>query len=96
MLGFGSQCKNLSNLSSMDTHNHFNNMSSSGILQGKRYIKKQVQESKIRFSTWYIGTLRDKSWEVLGVMRDRIINILCLQETKWVGEKTKDIGGYKL
>ena len=29
-------------------------------------------------------------------MRYRKINILCLQETKWVGEKAKDIDGYKL
>ena len=78
----------MSNLSSMDTHNHFNNMSSPDILQGlsnsngKGYIKKQVQGSKIRFSTWNIGTLKGKSWEVIGVMRDRKINILCLQETK--------------
>ena len=50
----------------------------------------------MRFSTWNIGTLRGKAWEVIGVMRDRKINILCLQETKWVGEKSKDIDGYKL
>ena len=59
-------------------------------------MKKVVQDSKIRFSTWNIGTLKDKSWEVVGVMRDRKINILCLQETKWVGAKARDIGGYKL
>ena len=79
----------------MDTHNHFCNMSSSNILQKKGYIKKQVNECKIRFNTWYIGTL-GKAWEVIGVRRDRKINILCLQETKWVGEKAKDIDGYKL
>ena len=50
----------------------------------------------MRFSTWNIGTLRGKTWEVIGVMRDRKINILCLQETKWVGEKAKDIDDYKL
>ena len=102
MLGFGSQRKSMSNLLSMDTHIFYNNRSLSGILQGlshshgKGHIKKQVQESEIRFSTWNIGTLRGKSWEVIGVMRDRKINILCLQETKSVGEKAKDIGGYKL
>ena len=61
-----------------------------------RWMKKVVQDSKIRFSTWNIGTLKDKSWEVVGVMRDRKINVLCLQETKWVGAKANDIGGYKL
>ena len=63
---------------------------------GRRETKKLVRESKIRFSTWNIGSLTDKSWEVVGVMRDRKINILCLQETKWVGAKTKDIDEYKL
>ena len=29
-------------------------------------------------------------------MKDRKINILYLQENKWVGEKDKDIDGYKL
>ena len=70
-------------------------MSSSSILQKKGYIKKQVNEYRIRFSTWNIGTLKGKAWEVIGVMRYRKINILCLQETKWVGEKSKDIDGYK-
>ena len=71
-------------------------MSLPDILQEKGYIKKQVNESKIRFSTWNIGTLRGKAWKVIGVMRDRKINISCLQESKWVGEKAKDINGYNL
>ena len=71
-------------------------MSSSSILQKKGYIKKQVNQCRIRFSTWNIRTLKDKAWEIIGVMRDRKINILCLQETKWVCEKDKDIDGYKL
>ena len=50
----------------------------------------------IRFSTWNVRTLKGKAWEVIGVMRDRKINILCLQETKWVCEKAKDIDDYKL
>ena len=71
-------------------------MSSSSILQKKGFIKKQVNEYMIRFSTGNVGTLKGKAWEIIGVMRDRKINILCLQETKWVGEKAKDINGYKL
>ena len=55
-----------------------------------------MNECRIRFSTWNIGTLKGKAWEVIGVMSDRKINILCLQETKWVGEKDKDIDCYKL
>ena len=80
----------------MDTHNHFCNMSSSSILQKKGYIKKQVNECRIRFSTLNSGTLKGKAWEIIGVMKDKKINILCLQETKWVGEKAKGIDSYKL
>ena len=80
----------------MDTHNHFLNMSSSNILQKKGYIKKQVNGCRIRFSTWNIRTLKGKAWEIICVMKDRKINILYLQENKWVGEKDKDIDGYKL
>ena len=70
-------------------------MSSSSILQKKGYIKKQVNECRIRFSTWNSEILKGKAWEVICVMMDRKINILCLQETKWVGEKDKYIDGYK-
>ena len=55
-----------------------------------------MNECRIRFSTWNSGTLKGKAWEIIGVMKDRKINILYLQETKWVGEKDKDIDGYKL
>ena len=62
----------------------------------QRRLKKLVHENKIRFGTWNIGTLNNKSWEVVGVMNDRKINILCLQETKWSGEKSREINGFKL
>ena len=88
MLGLDSQHKNMSNLLSMDTRIFYNNRSlPSNVLlveQGVphsiegRWMKKVVQDSKIRFSTWNIGTLKDKSWEAVGVMKDRKINILCL------------------
>ena len=86
----------------MDTQICYNNMSLSDILQGlahspgRRQIRNQVLKSMIRFSTWNIRALKNKSWEVVGVMRNTKINILCLHETKWVGVKTNDIGGYKL
>ena len=107
MLGLDSQYKNMSNLMNIDPRISYNNRSlpsnvllvEQGVvphsLEG-RQNKKVVQDSKIRFSTWNIGTLKDKSWEVVGVMRDRKVNILCLQETKWVRVKARDIGGYKL
>ncbi|KAM1556818.1 hypothetical protein ACFX10_040308 [Malus domestica] len=60
--------------------------------------KGRVQESKMRLGTWNIGTLTGKSMEVVEVMERRRINIMCLQETKWVGRKAKDLenSGFKL
>ncbi|KAM1766551.1 hypothetical protein ACFX12_044752 [Malus domestica] len=60
--------------------------------------KGRVQESKMRLGTWNIGTLTGKSMEVVEVMVRRRINIMCLQETKWVGRKAKDLenSGFKL
>ncbi|XP_056698453.1 uncharacterized protein [Spinacia oleracea] len=50
------------------------------------------------FGTWNIGSLTGGSVELVEVMRRRRINILCLQETKWVGNKAREIApwGYKL
>ncbi|KAM1110894.1 hypothetical protein ACFX19_010231 [Malus domestica] len=60
--------------------------------------KGRVQESRMRLGTWNIGTLTGKSMEVVEVMVRRRINIMCLQETKWVGLKAKDLenSGFKL
>ncbi|TQD70292.1 hypothetical protein C1H46_044169 [Malus baccata] len=60
--------------------------------------KGRVQESRMRLGTWNIGTLMGKSIEVVEVMVRRRINIMCLQETRWVGLKAKDLenSGFKL
>ncbi|KAH1202758.1 Craniofacial development protein 2 [Glycine max] len=55
-------------------------------------------EKRIRFGTWNIGTLTGKSMEIVDVMVRRKINFMCLQETKWTGEKAKELdnSGFKL
>ncbi|KAM7489846.1 hypothetical protein LguiB_027330 [Lonicera macranthoides] len=61
-------------------------------------VKKLVHERRIRFGTWNIGTLTGKSMEIVDTMIRRRINFMCLQETKWVGAKAKelDTSGFKL
>ena len=61
-------------------------------------VKKLVHESRIRFGTWNIGTLTGKSMEVVDTMTRRRINFMCLQETKWVGKKARELdsSGFKL
>ena len=63
---------------------------------GRVWVKKLVQESRIRLATWNIGTLTGKSIELVDTMKRRRVNIACLQETKWKGKKAKDIDGFKL
>ena len=62
-------------------------------------VNKKIHHmrSKIRLITWNLGTLTSKSRELVDIMKRRKINIACLQETKWKGDKAKEIGeGYKL
>ncbi|VDL74425.1 unnamed protein product [Nippostrongylus brasiliensis] len=59
---------------------------------GRPRLKKLVQ-----IGTLNVGTLSGKSREVDDLMKRRNIQILCLQETRWKGEKAKEIGeGIKL
>ena len=60
------------------------------------WVKKLVQESRIRLATWNIGTLTAQSIELVDTMKRRRFNIACLQETKWKGKKAKDIDGFQL
>ncbi|VDL62952.1 unnamed protein product [Nippostrongylus brasiliensis] len=51
----------------------------------------------VRIGTLNVGTLTGKSREVADLMKRKNIQILCLQETRWKGEKAKEIGeGVKL
>ncbi|RZB75436.1 Craniofacial development protein 2 [Glycine soja] len=62
------------------------------------WVKKLVHDRRIRFGTWNIGTLTGKSMEIVDVMVRRKINFMCLQETKWTGQKAKELdnSGFKL
>ncbi|KAF3658415.1 putative pre-mRNA-processing factor 6-like [Capsicum annuum] len=51
---------------------------------------------RLRVGSWNIGILPGKSRELVKILRKRRINIACVQETKWVGSKAKDVDGYKL
>ena len=53
-------------------------------------------DGRLRVGSWNIGTLQGKSIELVKILRKRRINIACVQETKWVGSKARDVDGYKL
>lgn len=44
-----------------------------------------------------VGTMTGRGREVVELMKMRRVNILCVQETRWKGNKAKELGeGYKL
>ena len=50
----------------------------------------------VRLASWNIGSLTGKSIELVRILHRRRISIACVQETRWVGAKAKEIDGFKL
>jgi len=50
----------------------------------------------MRLASWNIGSLTGKLIESVKSLYRRRINIACVQETKWVGTKAREVDGYKL
>ena len=61
-------------------------------------IKKVAHEYRINLASWNIGSLTSKLAELVDAMIRWNVSILCVKESKWVGEKTRIIEpwGYKL
>ncbi|KAG5600776.1 hypothetical protein H5410_032146 [Solanum commersonii] len=51
---------------------------------------------KLRVGSWNIGLLTGKSIELVKILKKRKINIACVQETRWIGSKARDVDGCKL
>jgi exonuclease III len=45
----------------------------------------------LRVGTWNVGSLTGKLREIVDTMIRRHVNILCVQETKWKGQKAKEM-----
>ena len=51
----------------------------------------------MKIRTLNVGSMTGRSMELVDMMERRGINILCMQEIRWKGEKAREIGnGYKL
>ena len=61
-------------------------------------VKKLAHEYRIRLASWNIGFLIGRLVKLVDAMVRRNVNILCVYETNWVGEKVRIIEpwGYKL
>jgi exonuclease III len=63
-----------------------------------RRVKKLLEPSRVRVDTWNVGLLTGKLREVVDIIIRRRVNILCVQEIKWKGQKAKEVQdtGFKL
>jgi hypothetical protein len=75
-----------------------NEQESSHLTRRVRGARKIVGESMIRLGSWNVGSLTCKLKELVDTAIRRRVNILCVQETKWTGQKAKKVEntGFKL
>ena len=75
-----------------------NKQGSSHFTRWVRGARMLVNESRIRLASWNVGSLTGKLREIVDTMTRRRVNILCVQETKWTGQKAKEAEntGFKL
>jgi hypothetical protein len=63
-----------------------------------RRVRKLTEPTRIRLVSWNVRSLTGKLRELVDVAIRRRVNILCVQETKWKGQKVKEVegSGFKL
>ena len=55
-----------------------------------------VEETRLRVCTLNVGSLNAKLLELTDVLRNRNVDIACIQETKWKGAQARECNGFKL
>jgi hypothetical protein len=75
-----------------------NEQESSHFSRRVRRVRKLAEPIRIRLGSWNVGSLIGKLRELVDVAIRRRVNILCVQETKWKGQKAKEVegSGFKL
>jgi hypothetical protein len=66
---------------------------SSHFPQRVRRVRKLAGPTRIRLGSWSVGSLTGKLREVVDAAVRRRVNILCIQETKWKGQKAREVEG---
>ena len=67
-----------------------------GLPYHERVRLKKRAHRKVRIASLNVGTMTGRGMELADMMR-RCVDALCVQETRWKGNKAKEIGeGYKL
>ncbi|KAG2586003.1 hypothetical protein PVAP13_5NG004808 [Panicum virgatum] len=75
-----------------------NEQGSSHFPRRVRRVRKLAEPTRIRIGSWNVGSLTGKLRELVDAAIRRRANILCIQETKWKGQKAKEVEdtGFKL
>ena len=54
-------------------------------------------DAEVRIGSLNVGTMEGKALEVVEMMQRRRLEVLCVQETKWKGDRARQMaGGYKM
>ncbi|KAG2574077.1 hypothetical protein PVAP13_7KG328218, partial [Panicum virgatum] len=64
----------------------------------KNEVRKLAEPTRIHIGNWNVGSLTGTLRELVDAAIRRRVNILCVQETKWKGQKAKEVEdtGFKL
>ena len=74
-----------------------NSVTGRGLLHHERVQLKKSAQNGFRVGQLNIGSMTGRGRELADLMRKRKIDVLCVQETRWKGNKAKELGdGYKL
>uniref|UniRef100_A0A8I6XAQ5 Endonuclease/exonuclease/phosphatase domain-containing protein n=1 Tax=Hordeum vulgare subsp. vulgare TaxID=112509 RepID=A0A8I6XAQ5_HORVV len=75
-----------------------NEQGSSHLTRRVRRVRKLAEPRRIRLGSWNIGSLTGKLRELVDTAVRRRVDVLCVQETKWKGQKAKEVEdtGFKL
>ena len=63
----------------------------------KRQAQRKMKDERMRVGTLNVGTMTGKGRELVDLMERRKLGVLCVQETRWKGNKARELGeGCKL
>ncbi|KAG2588610.1 hypothetical protein PVAP13_5NG230000, partial [Panicum virgatum] len=68
-----------------------NEQGSSHFPRRVRRVRKLAEPTRIRIGSWNVKSITGKLRELVDAAIRRRVNILCIQETKWKGQKAKEV-----
>ena len=74
-----------------------NSVTRRGLLHHERVQLKKLAHRGFRVCQLNVGSMTGKGRELADLMRKKKVDVLCVQETRWRGDKAKELGdGFKL